>query len=172
MTDKIGAYLARKRMEQALSKEELAQKVGVSQARIAEWESGKRLPGIFQLEPLCSVLGCTVTQLLAGEEAANADEVLLKLLRKLEKYKALGIALVGLLLTQLPLTTHYAAEARAGQFVTGLLTGISVGVSLLGVFLFAYGLVQFLKNQGEKQDATSGKSADLTQPGEEREQGK
>lgn len=29
MTDKIGAYLAWKRMEQALSKEELAQKVGV-----------------------------------------------------------------------------------------------------------------------------------------------
>ena len=83
MTDKIGAYLAWKRMEQALSKEELAQKVGVSPARIAEWESGKRLPGVFQLELLCNVLGCTVTQLLAGEEAANADEVLLKLLRKL-----------------------------------------------------------------------------------------
>ena len=80
--------------------------------------------------------------------------------------------MVGLLLTQLPLTTHYAAEMGAGQFVTGLLTGISVGVSLLGVFLFAYGLVQFLKNQGEKQDATSGKSADLTQPGEEKERGK
>ena len=87
MTDKIGAYLAWKRMEQALSKEELAQKVGVSPARIAEWESGKRLPGVFQLELLCNVLGCTVTQLLAGEEAANADEVMLKLLRKLEKYK-------------------------------------------------------------------------------------
>ena len=151
MTDKIGAYLAWKRMEQALSKEELAQKVGVSPARIAEWESGKRLPGVFQLELLCNVLGCTVTQLLAGEEAANADEVLLKLLRKLEKYKALGIALVGLLLTQLPLTTHYAAEMGSRPVCYRTADRNFCGCLSPWRVPFAYGLVQFRKTRAKSK---------------------
>ena len=147
MMKKTGAYIAAKRIEQDISEEELAKNLNVTVTQVEKWERGDKLPGILQLEPLCSVLGCNVTQLLQGDDAASADVLVMRLLRKVEKYKGLFVAIIGLLLTQLPFTVLFVAESAAGQFISGLVTGVSTGCALVGVCVFSYGLALFLKNK-------------------------
>ena len=128
MMKKTGAYIAAKRIEQDISEEELAKNLNVTVTQVEKWERGDKLPGILQLEPLCSVLG-------------------MRLLRKVEKYKGLFVAIIGLLLTQLPFPVRFVAESAAGQFISGLVTGVSTGCALVGVCVFSYGLALFLKNK-------------------------
>lgn len=125
--------------------------VGATEKQVEGWENNNRLPGFFRIEPLCTYLCCTVTQLLSGDDNANADALILELLRKVEKYKSLGIALIGLILTQVLLNARVAAGTIAGDFLNGLFMGISAGVTVAGVCLFAYGLSLFDKIRGKKE---------------------
>ncbi|MEE0751238.1 helix-turn-helix domain-containing protein [Frisingicoccus sp.] len=149
--NKMGTYIKRKRMERGLSVSELAQMIGVTEKKVEEWENDDGFPVIFRMEPLCTHLGCTVTQLLSGDDNANADALILELLRKVEKYKSLGIALIGLVMTQLSLNVRVAAGAIVGDFLRGLCMGISTGVTVAGVCLFAYGLSLFNKIRDKKE---------------------
>ena len=138
-------------MERGLSVSELAQMVGVTEKKVEDWENDDGFPVLFHVEPLCTQLGCTVTQLLSGNDTANADALILELLRKVEKYKSLGIALLGLIMTQLSLNARVAAGTIAGDFLRGLCMGISAGVTVAGVCLFAYGLSLFSKIRDKKE---------------------
>lgn len=141
MIKKTGTYINEKRTKKDISEEELAKNLNVTVTQVEKWERGDTLPGILQLEPLCRVLGCNVTQLLQGDDAASADVLIMRLLRKVERYKGLFVAAIGLVLTQFPFPACFAAESAAGQFISGLVTGVSTGCALVGVCVFAYGLV-------------------------------
>ena len=52
----IGSYIARKRREQNLTQEQLAQQLGVSNKTISKWENGKCMPDYSIIEPLCDAL--------------------------------------------------------------------------------------------------------------------
>lgn len=43
---------------------ELAEKLGVTQAAIAMWESGSRNPNIITIKKLATIFGCTADDLL------------------------------------------------------------------------------------------------------------
>lgn len=60
---------AQKGMTQAI----LAQKMNISRATVAMWESGKNEPNADALKQLAQLLGCTVDYLL-GSDAAQSDE--------------------------------------------------------------------------------------------------
>ena len=47
----IGSYIARKRREQNLTQEQLAQQLGVSNKTISKWERGNGFPEISLLLP-------------------------------------------------------------------------------------------------------------------------
>ena len=40
----IGSYIARKRREQNLTQEQLAERLGVSNTTVSKWENGKCMP--------------------------------------------------------------------------------------------------------------------------------
>lgn len=149
--NKMGVYIKQKRIERGLSISELAQMVGVTEKKIEDWENDDSFPVIFRVEPLCAHLECTVTQLLSGDDNASTDALILELLCKVEKYKSLGIALIGLILTQVSLNTRVAVGTIVGDFLSGLCLGISTGVTVIGVFLFAYGLSLFYKIRDKKE---------------------
>ena len=46
----IGSYIARKRREQNLTQEQLAQQLGVSNKTISKWENGKCMPDYSIIE--------------------------------------------------------------------------------------------------------------------------
>ena len=67
----IGSYIARKRREQNLTQEQLAQQLGVSNKTISKWENGKCMPDYSIIQKLCDTLGVTLLELMDGEDAAE-----------------------------------------------------------------------------------------------------
>ena len=51
------------RKSAGLTQAQLAEKVGVSQATVSEWERGDYLPGAQKLPALADALGCTISDL-------------------------------------------------------------------------------------------------------------
>lgn len=51
------------------SQKELAQRMGVSQPTVCDWESGKKSPASKNLKKLSELLGCTTDYLIMGDDA-------------------------------------------------------------------------------------------------------
>ena len=67
----IGSYIARKRREQNLTQEQLAQQLGVSNKTISKWENGKCMPDYSIIQKLCEALHVTLPELMDGEDASE-----------------------------------------------------------------------------------------------------
>ena len=57
------------RISAGLTQKELADKLGVSQVSVWQWESGDNLPRADKLPAIAAALGCTVNDLLEPKEA-------------------------------------------------------------------------------------------------------
>lgn len=67
--------LKRYRTYMGLSQFELAQKLGVAQSTLAQWETGARTPRANVILMIAAVVGCTVDELLRdGGEEGETDE--------------------------------------------------------------------------------------------------
>ncbi len=71
--EKTGKLIRELWTEKALTQQELASALHVSQTAVSKWESGKSLPDVSLLEPLSEVLGVSITDLVMGERAAGGD---------------------------------------------------------------------------------------------------
>lgn len=56
------------REQKGITQKELGTVIGVEQNTISQWETSERLPRADKLLQLAKVLGCTVEELLMGEE--------------------------------------------------------------------------------------------------------
>lgn len=72
--EKTGKLISSIRKDKGLTQKQFADSLGVSNATISKWETGKGFPDISLLEPLASVLDITVSEVLAGERSKNNDE--------------------------------------------------------------------------------------------------
>lgn len=63
----IGQQIIRYRKQQALSQEELAEKVYVSRQSISNWENDKTYPDIHSLLPLSQIFQVSLDQLIKGD---------------------------------------------------------------------------------------------------------
>lgn len=87
---KIGKYIAERRKQRGFLQKDIAAKLGISEKTVSKWECGNGLPEVVYMEPLCSLLGITVNELLAGEaipilQLMNLiDKSRLELVRQLE----------------------------------------------------------------------------------------
>ena len=84
---KIGKFIAECRKENKLTQEQLAEKLGVTDRSVSNWENGICLPDCSLYKPLCDVLGITINELFAGQKIREeeykkvADENLMKMLK-------------------------------------------------------------------------------------------
>lgn len=143
----IGKFIAKKRKEQNLTQEQLAERLSVSNKTISKWETGKCMPDYAVVKNLCEELKVSVSELMDGEEADDKsvrvydDEQILNLLRRtqeLEKQKAMltGVILIvmGIALQAL---SHTLVGSSVKDFFSGLLLGLSVAEMLVGVYVTA-----------------------------------
>ena len=65
---KIGKYIAEKRKALGLTQVELAEKLGMSNKSVSKWERGVCLPDVSVYNDLCSLLGISINEFLAGED--------------------------------------------------------------------------------------------------------
>lgn len=66
---KTGNLIREIRTEKGLTQQSLAEKLHVSATAVSKWENGHSLPDISLLEPLSSVLGISITDLVIGERS-------------------------------------------------------------------------------------------------------
>lgn len=72
--ENIGKFIALKRKQKALTQEQLAEKIGVSNKTVSKWENGRCMPDYSVLEALCSELDISVSEFINGEEIDPSEK--------------------------------------------------------------------------------------------------
>ena len=72
---KIGKYIAGKRKSLAMTQKQLAEKLGMSDKSVSKWERGVCLPDVSVYKELCSILGISLNEFLAGEDIAQENMI-------------------------------------------------------------------------------------------------
>ena len=65
--EKIGKFIAECRKKKKLTQQDLAEKLGVSDRTIGNWENGRNMPDLSLFKPLCDELDITINEFLSGE---------------------------------------------------------------------------------------------------------
>ena len=72
---KIGKYIASKRKSLGMTQKQLAEKLGMSDKSVSKWERGVCLPDVSVYKELCSILGISLNEFLAGEDIAQENMI-------------------------------------------------------------------------------------------------
>lgn len=141
----IGNFIEKKRKEQNLTQAQLAEKLGVSNKTVSKWENGKCMPDYGVIQPLCTELGVTVSELMDGEEQAPDsiraydDEQILDLFKRTQALESQRETLVGILLIVMGMALGAMSFTLGGSdvkdFFSGLMMGLSCATMLVGVFV-------------------------------------
>lgn len=71
--EKIGKFIAENRKKKKLTQSELAEKLGVTDRAVSNWENGKNMPDLSLFKPLCDILGISINELMSGEKINNKE---------------------------------------------------------------------------------------------------
>ncbi len=66
--EKIGKFIAEKRKQKNITQALLAEKLGITDRSVSNWENGKNMPDLSLFKPLCNILDISINELLSGEE--------------------------------------------------------------------------------------------------------
>ena len=71
--EKIGRFIAETRKKKKLTQLELAEKLGVTDRSVSNWENGKNMPDLSLFKPLCDILEISINELMSGEKIDNKE---------------------------------------------------------------------------------------------------
>lgn len=134
--EKIGLFIAECRRDKKMIQAELAERLGVTNKSISNWENARCMPDLALFQPLCQVLDITINELLSGERLSK-DKCLVpfeenlvhtieysnKKLNTKDKIIYLLLLLFGLLVC-ISVISVFPAESSWGSVYT------SVGITL------------------------------------------
>lgn len=101
MKDNLGALINNTRKEKGLSKEEFAEKLGISAATVSKWEKNISKPSFSNLILITKVLDLSFDELILGHEInknnkKKSEEELTELLKRNAKYKTIFNVFAGI----------------------------------------------------------------------------
>lgn len=147
---KAGRFITKKRKEQNLTQEQLAERLGASNKTVSKWETGKCMPDYAVVKSLCEELKVSVSELMDGEEADEKsirvydEEQILDLLRRTQELEKQKGALTGVILIVMGIALQASSRTLGGSdvmdFFSGLLLGLSVAEMLAGIFVIGKAL--------------------------------
>ena len=126
---KIGKYIAGKRKNLGLTQKQLAEKIGMSDKSVSKWERGICLPDVSLYFDLCSILGISINEFLAGEDIVHeniekkSEENIISVVtdskrkQKSLKYIVCALLILSILTTAVFATSLYRAY-RPMNFIT------------------------------------------------------
>ena len=88
---KIGRFIAECRKKSNLTQMQLAEKLGITDKAVSNWERGMAMPDTSIMLELCDILGISVNELLSGEKIimennnTKNEQLLLDMAKELEK---------------------------------------------------------------------------------------
>ena len=142
--EKIGKFILECRKEKKLTQQELAEKLGVTDKSVSNWENGRNMPDLSLFKPLCETLDISVNDLISGEKIAQdkyqekSEENIIKTIdytnkKVLEKNNLIGIILITfsifLIITSMSI---FKSESSFGS-IYSIFGGL---VSLIGITRF------------------------------------
>ena len=140
---KIGNFIVYCRKQKKMTQEELAEKLGVSDRTIGNWENGRNMPDLSLFKPLCKELDITINELLSGEKL-NKEECQEKLeenivntidysTKKINKYRELisFIFIIFGLFISMSAIMIFPSESSWGSIY-----------SVLGIIVFIIGIAR------------------------------
>lgn len=141
----IGSCIARKRGEENLTQEQLAEQLGISNKTVSKYENGKCMPDYGIIQGLCDALHETLPKLMNGEDAAQDslriydDEQILDLLRRTQELERQKGILYGLVLIVLGIAcgamSRVTGRTDVRNFDFDILMGVPPGGTLAGVWV-------------------------------------
>lgn len=139
----VGRFITKKRKEQNLTQEQLAERLGVSNKTVSKWETGKCMPDYAVVKNLCEELNVSVSELMDGEETDDKsirmydEEQILDLLRRTQELEKQKVMLTGVVLIVMGIALQSLSHTLGGSdvkdFFSGLLLGLSVAEMLAGI---------------------------------------
>lgn len=141
---KIGKFIASCRKELNFTQKQLAEQLNISDKTVSKWETGKGLPEVSLMMPLCEILRINVNELLSGERLSDdnyqekAEENVMDLIREREENKKkVIISAVVAILTACVLVVCVLIVGYSKEFSL-LIKSLIVG---FGVFAFIVGII-------------------------------
>ena len=139
--EKIGKFIIKCRKDKKMTQCELAEKLGVTDKSIGNWENGRNMPDLSLFKPLCDELGITINDLMSGEKISKEnyqekfEENIVNTIdystKRINKYSnVIGLLLVifGLFISMSAIMI-FPSESSWGSFY-----------SVLGVVIFVIGI--------------------------------
>ena len=126
---KIGKYIAGKRKNLGMTQKQLAEKIGMSDKSVSKWERGICLPDVSLYFDLCSLLGISINEFLAGEDIVHeniekkSEENIISVVtdskrkQKSLKYIICALLILSVFTTAVIATSLYRAD-RPMNFIT------------------------------------------------------
>lgn len=71
--EKIGKFIAECRRKKNMTQQELAEKLGLSDRTIGNWENGRNMPDLSLFKPLCDELDISLNDLMSGEVVKSKE---------------------------------------------------------------------------------------------------
>ena len=143
--EKIGKFIAECRKEKRLTQSELAEKLGVTDKSISNWENGRNMPDLSLFKSLCELLDISINDLISGEKVSR-DKYQEKLEANIistidythkkvsEKNNLIGIILIAFgIMLAITAMTIFPSESSWGS-IYSVFGGI---VSLIGISRFS-----------------------------------
>lgn len=142
--EKIGKFIALCRKDKKMTQSELAEKLGVTDKSIGNWENGRNMPDLSLFKPLCDELGITINELLSGEKLKkeeyqekleeniiNTIDYSTKKINLIRNNLGIVLLILGILISFTAMTM-FASESSWGSIYSVLGAVISlIGVSKL-----------------------------------------
>ena len=140
--EKIGKFILECRRNKKLTQSELAEKLGVTDKSISNWENGRNMPDLSLFKPLCDILEISINDLISGEKVSKDkyqdkfEENLISTIdyttkKIIEKNNVIGLLFIifGVLLSTTAMTI-FPSESSWGSVysVLGAITSL-IGVS-------------------------------------------
>ena len=119
----VGRFITKKRKEQNLTQEQLAERLGVSNKTVSKWETGKCMPDYAVVKNLCEELNVSVSELMDGEETDDKsirmydEEQILDLLRRTQELEKQKVMLTGVVLIVMGVAFQSLSHTLGGSDV-------------------------------------------------------
>ncbi len=143
---KIGKFIAKCRKDKNMTQSELAEKLGVTDKSIGNWENGRNMPDLSLFKPLCDELGITINDLMSGERInkdkyqekfeeniVNTIDYSTKKINKYSNFIGLLLVIFGLFIS-ISAIMIFASESSWGSIY-----------SVFGVIVFIIGISKLTK---------------------------
>lgn len=136
---KTGKFIAAMRKEKGLTQRQLADRLEISDKTVSKWETGKGLPEVGLMLPLCEILNINVNELLSGQRLTEetykqkAEENLMSVLNEKKKNQKRMAWTAVLMIAYIAVAFYIAWVAAYIEMPQAARVALTISALLVGV---------------------------------------